>query len=152
MNSLLFPVIHPIGAVPVNWVLDNVGMKFGCALGGLSLIAGVWLRTLLQEGDPWFCLVGSTLAAIGNIFILNSPSKLASQWFRPEVIPAVISLAVLSSNISITLGGALPALILGSTAKKDDFINFFYLEAIIVTVPIFLMIILLRNKPRIPPS
>lgn len=81
--TLFFPIFHPFCAFPANWVLDKFGMKIGCSVGGVFLIAGVWLRTLLEEGQPGWCLAGSILASIGNVFILNSPSILANNWFKP---------------------------------------------------------------------
>ena len=119
-------------------------MRIGCAIGGVILIGGVWLRTLLDVGQPVYCIIGSALAAFGNIFILNSPSKLASQWFRPQTVPAIISIAVLFSNISITLGAAVPGLVIGEDAHADEIINFLRLEAIVISGPIILMIVFLR--------
>ena len=47
LNVLFFPIFHPIFAFPANWILDKLGMKIGCSIGGVLVIAGVWLRTLL---------------------------------------------------------------------------------------------------------
>jgi len=56
-------------------------MRFSFIGGGILVIGGVWLRLLLDVENPLFCLLGSALAAIGNIFILNTPSKIAQNWF-----------------------------------------------------------------------
>lgn len=112
LNTLIFPVTHPIFAFPANWILDKFGMAQGCFGGGILLIIGVWLRTLIEVEQPTFCLLGSILAAIGNIFILNSPSLLATNWFKPSSIPGIISLSVLANLISVGLGASLPGLIL----------------------------------------
>lgn len=50
LNVLFFPIFHPIFAFPANWILDKFGMKLGCIIGGVMLIAGAWLRTLIVEG------------------------------------------------------------------------------------------------------
>ena len=47
MNTLMFPVLHPILAFPANWILDRFGMAIGCFSGGVILVAGVWVRTLI---------------------------------------------------------------------------------------------------------
>jgi FLVCR family feline leukemia virus subgroup C receptor-related protein len=112
LNTLFFPIFHPIFAFPANWILDKYGMKIGCVIGGVLVVAGVWLRTFLQENSILLCLIGSALAAVGNIFILNSSSILANNWFKHSSIPLIITLAVLSNLISITLGGGLPGLLL----------------------------------------
>jgi hypothetical protein len=48
LNILVFPVLHPIFAVPANWILDKYDMKIGCCIGGILLVTGVWMRTLLE--------------------------------------------------------------------------------------------------------
>jgi hypothetical protein len=56
-------------------------MKISFVVGAVFIVSGVWLRLLLDVGKSYFCLLGSLLAAIGNIFILNTPSKVALNWF-----------------------------------------------------------------------
>ena len=92
-------------------------MKIGCCIGGVLLVAGVWMRTLLEYQNIFWCLFGSILASIGNVFILNSPSILATNWFKPSSIPGIISFAVLANLISMTLGAGLPGLILIDKSK-----------------------------------
>ena len=50
LNALLFPIFHPISAYPASWILDNYGIRVGCSIGGVLLVSGVWLRTLLSPG------------------------------------------------------------------------------------------------------
>ena len=143
----MFSILHPIAAFPINWILDTFGVKVGCIIGGCILVVGVWLRTLIEVGEPVFVLLGSVLAAVGNIFIMNSPSKLATQWFEPRNIPAIISLSILATNISSLLGGILPGLILSSNSTTEDIRRFLMIEAIVVTVPMVLVGIFLKEKP-----
>jgi len=80
LNALLFTIAHPLFAFPCNYILNKYGMRFSFIGGGVLVIGGVWLRLLLDVENPLFCLLGSALAAIGNIFILNTPSKIAQNW------------------------------------------------------------------------
>jgi hypothetical protein len=52
------------------------------------------------------------LAAIGTIFIFNSPVKLAVNWFKTENMPFVIFGTVLSNLISVAAGASIPGFIL----------------------------------------
>jgi fucose permease len=81
--GLVFPILHPISTVPANWILDKFGMKVGSTIGSGLVICGVWLRVMIEVKNPTFVLIGSILAAIGNVFILNSPSILGNNWFKP---------------------------------------------------------------------
>lgn len=112
LNTLIFPISHPILAFPANWMLDKYGMAVGCFFGGLFLIAGVWLRTFIEVDEPVVCLIGSCLAAFGNLFIYNSPTILATNWFKPKSVPGIISICVTANMVSVGLGASLPGLIL----------------------------------------
>lgn len=80
--TFVFPILHPICAFPANWILDKCGIKIGCIIGAIFLVSGVWMRTFIRENQPVYCLIGSILAAIGNVFVLNSPSIVANNWFK----------------------------------------------------------------------
>lgn len=118
LNVLFFAILNPIFVFPVNWVLDRFGMRVGCSLGGILTVAGVWLRTLLADGEVGWCLCGTILASIGSIFILSSPSIIANNWFKPSSVPPAISLAVLATLLSVAFGSSLPGLIIKQA--KDD--------------------------------
>jgi hypothetical protein len=92
-------------------------------------------------------LIGSFLAAFGNLFVLNSAIKVAVNWFNPSNIPNVIFLAVLANQISMTLGAALPGLILNTNPTVDEIKTLVFYEAIVISAPLVLMIALYRDKP-----
>ena len=108
-NGLLFTIAHPLFSFPCNLILNKYGMKIGFILGGIFTIGGVWLRLLLEYENPTYCLLGSALAAIGNIFILNSPSKVAINWFRSSAVNLVAFTWIGFKLLSITIGAALLA-------------------------------------------
>lgn len=112
LNALLFTIAHPIFAFPCNWLINRHGMRVSFVVGGVFVISGVWLRLLLEDGNSVFCLLGSGLAAIGNIFILNTPSKLAIIWFKSSRVNIVAFTGILFNLLSITLGAALPGMLI----------------------------------------
>ena len=144
LNTLLFPVLHPVFAFPSSWILDNYGIKVGCTLGGIFVVAGVWMRTLLTHGSPAFCLIGSTLAAIGNIFILGSSSVFAINWFSSASAPKIISVTVLLNLVSSGIGAAVGGIFLDQNSTEGQIIHFLKIEAIIITIPYIFLIIFLR--------
>jgi hypothetical protein len=62
-----------------------------------------------------FVIVGNTIIAFGNVFILNSPSQFSANWFRPQTRLVVTTLAIFAMNVS---GGA-GALISPFIVKED---------------------------------
>lgn len=81
LNALLFNLAHPICAFPCNWLINRYGMHKCYLLGGVCVIGGVWLRMLIEENNSTYVLIGSALIAVGNIFVVNTPSKFATNWF-----------------------------------------------------------------------
>lgn len=97
--------------------------------------------------------MGSGLAAIGNIFILNTPSKLAISWFKSSRVNIVAFTGILFNLLSITLGAAVPGfLIKEDTGTIEHVQELLLYEAIIITVPYILLMIFFRDTPDSPPS
>ena len=76
------------------------------------------MRILINESFAPV-LIGSLLAAIGNIFIINSPSKMATLWFRPSVVARVTALGVMANLASNGLGVVLPSLFVEKSSTKS---------------------------------
>ena len=87
------------------------------------------------------------MAALGSMFILNTPSKVAVNWFRKESVNIVTFTGILATLVSITIGAALPAFILGDDASVDDVKTFLMYQAIIISVPMVALAILFRERP-----
>ena len=87
-------------------------MRIGFIVGAAFVIAGVWLRLLLEVRQSIFCLLGSWLAAIGNIFILNTPSQVALNWFSKDKVGIVTFTGILLNLLSITFGASVPSFII----------------------------------------
>lgn len=97
--------------------------------------------------------MGSALAAIGNIFILNTPSKMAINWFKSEQVNIVSFTGILFNLLSVTLGASLPGyLINDATGTEDDVKRLLFMEACVVTVPYIFLVIFFRDNPALPPS
>lgn len=109
--------MHTIMATPVNFILDRFGVRVGCTLGGIIVIAGIWLRCLMQIEDATWLIIGSFLAACGHIFILSSPSAFAMKWFSNDSTPKIIATAVLVSYLSGGIGASLGGFVVPANAS-----------------------------------
>ena len=82
-NSLIWCLIYiPMNFV-ANYVLDQVGLRFGTLLGSFLAVAGLWLR-LLNRASFYFIFGGQLLGSIAQPFITNAPQKLSATWFPPK--------------------------------------------------------------------
>jgi hypothetical protein len=84
------------------------------------------------------------LAAFGNLFVLNSAIKVSVNWFTPQNIPGIIFMTVLANQISMTLGAALPGLILPPKPTSGQIKDLVFVEAIVISVPLILLMVFYR--------
>ena len=124
LNTLLFPIAHTFFAYPCNWIINRYGIRFSYFIGGGLVVGGAWLRTFLAEGNPYICLLGSLTGAVGSIFVLNTASKLAFNWFRSEIVPLITFVCVLANLLSLATSLIISGLIIDSNSTKDDVLNF----------------------------
>lgn len=148
LNALLFNVAHPLFGFPCNWLINRFGMHKCYILGGAFVISGVWLRLLIEESRSTYVLIGSALVAIGNIFIVNTPSKVATNWFASKWVNLVAFIGVCFTTLSITIGAALPGFFINDThSTAEDVKKLLFIEAIVVTVPYAFLMIFFRDHP-----
>ena len=109
--------MHPIAAFPSGWIIDKFGMKIGCIIGGIMVVIGVWMRYFLDVKAPYVCLTGSLIAAFGNVFVLNSSSLMALNWFPNSIIPKIVMACVLINFLSASIGASLGGVFLGEDSS-----------------------------------
>ena len=56
-------------------------------MGGIMTVSGAWMRQIV-EAIPDFrvMFLGTIVAAIGQVFFVNTNSKLASVWFGDKEV------------------------------------------------------------------
>jgi hypothetical protein len=122
-------------------------------LGGFFVIGGVWVRLLVEEGNSTYLLMGSALTAFGNIFIINTPSKFATNWFPSSSVNLVTFLGVSFTMLSVSIGAAGPGFFINeNTSTVADIRKLLLIEAFVVSIPIILLMIFFRDHPEHPPS
>ncbi|CAM6002187.1 unnamed protein product [Sphagnum balticum] len=152
LNSLSVCIVHLVFAYPCNWMLNRHGMRISFFLSGSLVVTGVWLRTLLSEGNMTWCLIGSLFSAIGGIFITNTPNKVAFNWFRSDMVPMITVAGVFMNMFAGTIGASVPGFFLSPKSSQEEIIDLLRIIAVIVTIPIILLFLFFRDKPDVPPS
>ena len=73
----------------------------------LLLMLGQWLR-LFFNSYFYVALVGQTLGAIANPVFLNTPSKIASTWFKPSSRTLATTIASVANILGNCLSEIVP--------------------------------------------
>jgi sugar phosphate permease len=66
--------------------------------------------------------LGSILAAFGQVFFMNTASKLATTWFGDKERGVATAFGGLSMPVGCIIGFAMPALMITEGDSKDKFI------------------------------
>lgn len=86
--SLVYMAAFVPVVFPSNYVLDVFGLRSGVLVGTVLTFVGSVVRIGAFWSFNWV-LIGQTLAAIGQPFLINGPAKLAAFWFRPDMVGAI---------------------------------------------------------------
>lgn len=145
-------LISPPTMLPVNYISDKYGIRIGTMIGGFMIIVGTALKCLINI-NYYFTVVGSLLCGIGNSFICNCPTKVASNWFKPSNRTLISIIFTLSLMISPTIGFLIPPFFVSSTnPTKNDVFNLLLFEFVASFLILGSMIIFFRESPPSPPS
>jgi MFS family permease len=84
-----------------SWILDRKGLRFGVLVGvGINTV-GAALRCLATSADTFYwALIGQTLGALAQTFILGVPPKVAANWFGEHERTTATSIGALFNQVS----------------------------------------------------
>jgi hypothetical protein len=142
---------------PANYLIDKTGIRIPVYLASATLLAGAWIRLLVNTSFS-FVVLGQVIMALGQPFMLSAPAKLASLWFGDNERAIATTLGSLAAPIGAVTGFLLPLpLISESDAMpiehgKSVFFRYILIQNIIITVLAIPIIFLIRNNPPTPPS
>lgn len=117
----------------------------------MLLIIGSLVRLLVNVNFA-FIIVGSVINAIGNVFILNAPSKFSTNWYKPENRALVTTICTYAVIASPTIGVAIPSLFVDANSNKDNVLYLLIFEASLVTGVMAITLIFFKGNPPSPPS
>lgn len=149
--------------IPANFIaihmLPRKGLKYTVLTGGALLLAGAWMRLLVNAtGRFEAACLGSIFAAFGQTFFYNCASKLASQWFGENERTLSTVLGSISLPIGSIVGFVLPTIMISEKDLqnpddgKDKILLYIWIQCILVTLAVGNLLIHARDKPPTPPS
>lgn len=87
MFSLIFMIVYPIVCIPEAWMLDKFSIRISLILAAACNIIGSGLKLLVNKDKSLAsCYIGQTISCLFQPVLLNSPGKIAANWFREELL------------------------------------------------------------------
>jgi uncharacterized membrane protein YfcA len=104
-------------------VLDRKnGLYRGVVIGMILTTGGLWLKCLINESFI-YVIVGQTLLAAGQPFILNACSKLSANWYPENERLTSTAVGANSFVLGASIGTFMPSLFIYSDDLPPDVIR-----------------------------
>mmetsp|Transcript_25736 Transcript_25736/g.45199 ORF Transcript_25736/g.45199 Transcript_25736/m.45199 type:complete len:426 (-) Transcript_25736:950-2227(-) len=136
---------------PSNYILDEYGLRVGVLVGMTLTFFGALCRIGAFDSFYWV-LIGQTLAAIGQPFLLNAPAKLATYWFRPDMRTEATTVGSAANSLGVAFGFIIPSIFVDGSSGKTEVGWLMVTEAIVIGAVLVADILLFKGKPPTPPS
>jgi len=154
MLSAIFSLMYvPLGFTS-SYILDTRGLRIGVLTGIILNTIGGWFRYIAcyfgsPHGRYAGTFIGQFLAAAAQPFLLNSSTKLASNWFPAHQRATANMLCTVSPIVGIAIGSVIPPFIVN---VPDDMPTLMLVCAIFASVTGIPSIFFMKDRPPTPPS
>ena len=143
--TLVFPLIQVILTIPAGIIIDKIGFKWGVGIGAILTGAFSLLR-LAAPGSFDNLLISQIGISLGQPFVLNGITKLATVWFSPKEEGTAVGLGTLALFIGMMVAlGATPAIVEGLS-----YTSMLWVYGIAGILGALVFILLVRSEPLTP--
>ncbi|RWR99552.1 feline leukemia virus subgroup C receptor-related protein 2-like protein [Leptotrombidium deliense] len=105
-------IVYIPGIFPASWLINKKGLRFSVLLGSFGTCIGSWVKCLSVSPDRfWVTMIGQTIVAVSQLFLLSLPPRVASVWFAPNEVSRATAVGVFGNQLGIALGFVIPPLL-----------------------------------------
>ncbi|XP_063220449.1 heme transporter FLVCR1-like isoform X2 [Bacillus rossius redtenbacheri] len=156
-TSLAFMGCVAALVLPACFLIDVMGVEWGQLLGGLLMMLGSWFKvTAVAPGRFSLLLLAQAAAGVAELSVAGAAPRLAAAWFDARQLPFARAAAALGSELGMALGLLLPPTIVRPHDDPQDIggdlRRLGSSTAVASTVVMVLVVLLFRDRPRLPPS
>ncbi|XP_033503711.1 choline/ethanolamine transporter FLVCR1 [Epinephelus lanceolatus] len=156
--SIVYMVAYVPLIFPATWLLDRKGLRLTALLGAGLNCAGAWLKCASVSPELFgVTVIAQVICSVAQVFILGLPSRVASVWFGPREVSTACATAVLGNQLGTAIGFLLPPVLVPTTPDNIELTGhnisiMFYGTATVSTVLFLLTVIVIKDRPPLPPS
>jgi len=142
--AALFMIVYiPMNSIATNGV-DKYGLRRGVGIGVILTGLGGLIKALAGP-NCWILFTGQILASIGQPYVLNSWTKLSTNWFLEREKTTAAGLGSISQFFGVIIAMIFPIQQIGIAPT----LWFYAILGIIISIVFF---IFAREKPPTPPN
>ena len=98
--SMIYMLAYIPLIFPATYLLDKRGLRLCGILATFLNALGAWIKCAALSPDRFAVLMlGQTICAIAQIFILGIPARLAAVWFGPNEVSTATSIGVFGNQV-----------------------------------------------------
>uniref|UniRef100_A0A0B7A656 Major facilitator superfamily (MFS) profile domain-containing protein n=1 Tax=Arion vulgaris TaxID=1028688 RepID=A0A0B7A656_9EUPU len=118
--SMVYMLAYIPLILPASWILNKMGLRFCCICGSMLNAAGAWLKCASVSPDRFALLMfAQTICAMGQVWVLGIPARLAAIWFGPNEVSTATSLGVFGNQVGIAVGFLIPPIIIDDSNNME---------------------------------
>ena len=157
MFSLIYMIIYPFACIPEGWLIDDYSIRVGLIITAGCNIVGAGLKLLVNKDESLAsCYIGQILAGLFQPALINSPGKIAANWFRDDIRTIICTICCLAVTIGTLVGFLWNLAFIDENIDENKFknqvFNYILSEFILITIFCFPTFFIIKDRPDIPPS
>ncbi|MBN1375786.1 MAG: MFS transporter [Dehalococcoidia bacterium] len=143
--TLVFPLIQVILTIPAGIIIDKIGFKWGVGIG--AILTGVFsLVRLVAPGSFTNLLISQIGISLGQPFVLNGITKLATVWFSPKDEATAVGLGSFALFVGMMVAlGATPVMV-----ESLGYETMLWIYGIAGILGMLAFIFIVKSKPTTP--
>lgn len=161
LTSLIYMITYIPFIIQASLMLERVGLRKAVILGTCGTAFGSLIKWLLG-GQPgmtafWWMMLGQTIVALSQLYIISIPPLLAAVWFPDNQVSTATGIGVFGNQLGIALGFIVPPLVISEFTASHEIIghDLNFLSALIFWISFAVClasILMFKDKPPKPPG
>lgn len=159
MFSLVYMIVYPFVCLPEGYLVDSYSTRLGLIISSVLTLLGAGLKLFINTSMA-LVYIGQICTCLFQPAILNSPGKIAANWFRENARSLVTTICCISNSLGILFGFIFHLFIIDDDVDpktdpekyKDMFFDYIFWEFIVNLICCIPTFFIFQNKPKIPPS
>ena len=157
MFSLIYMIVYVITCFPEAWILDTFSIRIFLIITAACNIVGAGLKLLInKDSSLTSCYIGQIIACLFQPILLNSPGKIAANWFREDIRTVICTICCLSVTSGALVGFLWNLMFIKNNMETEEFkdkvFEYFLSEFILTFIFCFPTFFITKDKPEIPTS
>ncbi|KAI9274702.1 major facilitator superfamily domain-containing protein [Phascolomyces articulosus] len=152
--SLIYMLIYPLAVQPTLRFFEDKkdvpgsGLKRGILIGAFLNMLGGAIRWCGGAQDRYFVLLlGQTVAAVAQVFMLSIPPRLAGTWFPENQVNLSTSIGVSSNNLGVAAGSIWAPLAIQAATMTKDIPRLLFWQFLLCALALVLVYVSFSRRP-----